>query len=93
MINLRDGMKVLDVGCGVGRPARDIATFTGCHVLGLNNSSYQIEKGIGYVQKEGLFDKVSFVEGDFMVSWKSPIVSTFRAYPSVARPLIRLAIL
>ena len=34
-------MKVLDVGCGVGGPAREIATFSGCHVTGLNNNAYQ----------------------------------------------------
>ena len=61
---------MLDVGCGVGRPAREIATFTGCDVVGLNNNSYQIERAIGYVKKEGLTDKVSFVKGDFMVSSK-----------------------
>lgn len=68
MINLREGMKVLDVGCGVGRPAREIATFTGCHVVGLNNNNYQIERAIAYAKKEGLSDQVSFVKGDFMVS-------------------------
>ncbi len=61
-------MKVLDVGCGVGGPAREIATFTGCHVVGLNNNGYQIERAIAYTQKDGLSDQVSFVKGDFMVS-------------------------
>lgn len=50
-INLQEGMKVLDVGCGVGRPAREIAAFTGCNVVGLNNNSYQIERAIGYAKK------------------------------------------
>ncbi|KAL9106021.1 MAG: hypothetical protein Q9187_008617 [Circinaria calcarea] len=59
-------MKVLDVGCGVGCPAREIATFTGCSVVGLNNNSYQIERAIEYANKEGMADKVSFVKGDFM---------------------------
>ena len=68
MINLREGMNVLDVGCGVGRPAREIATFTGCRVVGLNNNNYQIERAIEYTKKEGLFDQVFFVKGDFMVS-------------------------
>lgn len=40
MIKLREAILVLDVGCGVCRPAREIATFTGCLALGLNNRSY-----------------------------------------------------
>ena len=47
MINIREGMKVLDVSCGVGRPAREIATFTGCSIVRLNNNNYQIERAIG----------------------------------------------
>jgi ubiquinone/menaquinone biosynthesis C-methylase UbiE len=60
-------MKVLDVGCGVGGPAREIVKFTGCNVVGLNNNDYQIERATRYAEKEGLSDKLSFVKGDFMV--------------------------
>ena len=42
MLNIQPGMEILDVGCGVGGPAREIATFTDCHVVGLNNNAYQI---------------------------------------------------
>ncbi|RMZ77719.1 hypothetical protein DV738_g4214, partial [Chaetothyriales sp. CBS 135597] len=66
MLGLRADMKVLDVGCGVGRPAREIATFAGCSVVGLNNNAYQIQRATGYAAKEDLADKVSFVKGDFM---------------------------
>ena len=71
MIGLQEGMRVLDVGCGVGRPAREIASFTGCNVVGLNNNGYQIERATAYAEKEGLADKVSFMKGDFMVSFFS----------------------
>ena len=54
VINLREGMTVLDVGCGVGRPAREIATFAGCKVVGLNNNGYQIEQATAYAKREGL---------------------------------------
>lgn len=60
-------MKVLDVGCGVGGPAREIAKFTGCHVTGLNNNDYQIDRATHYAQKEGLSEQLAFVKGDFMV--------------------------
>lgn len=60
-------MRVLDVGCGVGGPAREIAKFTGCHVTGLNNNDYQIDRATYYGAKEGLSDQLDFVKGDFMV--------------------------
>lgn len=59
---------MLDVGCGVGGPAREIVKFTGANVVGLNNNDYQIERAAHYAQKEGLADKLSFVKGDFMVN-------------------------
>lgn len=61
-------MKVLDVGCGVGGPAREIAKFTGAHITGLNNNDYQIDRATHYAQKEGLSNQLDFVKGDFMVS-------------------------
>ena len=66
MMGLRDGMKVLDVGCGVGGPAREIATFSGAHITGLNNNDYQIERAKHYAKKQGLAHQVSFTKGDFM---------------------------
>ena len=65
-MGLRDGMKVLDAGCGVGGPAREIAKFSGVHITGLNNNDYQIERATKYAQKEGLTDQMSFTKGDFM---------------------------
>ncbi|KAK2758973.1 hypothetical protein FQN54_003071 [Arachnomyces sp. PD_36] len=66
MLRLQKGMKVLDVGCGVGGPAREIASFSGCNVVGLNNNSYQIDRARGYANRAGLNDQVSFIKGDFM---------------------------
>jgi len=61
-------MTVLDVGCGVGKPARQIATFTGCKVVGLNNNEYQVERATAHAVREKLEERVGFVGGDFMVS-------------------------
>ena len=61
-------MKVLDVGCGVGGPAREIAKFTGAHITGLNNNDYQIDRATHYAAKEGLSNQLEYVKGDFMVS-------------------------
>ena len=65
--NIQAGMKVLDVGCGVGGPAREIAKFTDAHITGLNNNDYQIERATRYAAKEGLSKQLKFVKGDFMV--------------------------
>jgi len=61
-------MTVLDVGCGVGKPAREIATFTGCQVVGLNNNGYQVERAAAHAVREKLEGSVRFEKGDFMVS-------------------------
>lgn len=68
MMGLRDGMKVLDVGCGVGGPAREIAKFSGANIVGLNNNDYQIERAERYAIKEGMASQTAFTKGDFMVS-------------------------
>ncbi|EMC92822.1 hypothetical protein BAUCODRAFT_37733 [Baudoinia panamericana UAMH 10762] len=65
-MNLQEGMRVLDVGCGVGGPAREIVKFTGANIVGLNNNDYQIERATNYAKREGLSDKLSFTKGDFM---------------------------
>lgn len=59
------GMTVLDLGCGVGGPARNIARFSGCNVLGVNNNEYQIGRGRRYDSKLGLSNLVSYAKTDF----------------------------
>ncbi|KAK6462263.1 ergosterol biosynthesis [Scheffersomyces coipomensis] len=65
-MNLNENMKVLDVGCGVGGPGREITRFTDCEIVGLNNNDYQIERAQHYAQKYHLDHKLSYVKGDFM---------------------------
>jgi len=65
-LGLRPGMKVLDVGCGVGGPLMEIARFSGASVTGINNNDYQIMRGTKYVEKHHLQDIASFIKGDFL---------------------------
>lgn len=39
---VRPGSKVLDVGCGVGGPMRNIAVFGDCSVQGITINQYQV---------------------------------------------------
>jgi ubiquinone/menaquinone biosynthesis C-methylase UbiE len=65
-MSLRPGMRVLDVGCGVGGPAREIARFSDAKIVGLNNNEFQIGRARQYTKEAGLEDQVQFVKGDFM---------------------------
>lgn len=63
---IQQGDLVLDVGCGVGGPAREITKFTNCNLIGINNNDYQIKRANMYTKKEGLDKQCHFVKGDFM---------------------------
>ncbi|KAF9998191.1 Delta(24)-sterol C-methyltransferase [Entomortierella chlamydospora] len=65
-MHIRPDQKVLDIGCGVGGPAREIAHFTGAHVTGLNNNDYQISRAKRHSAAAGLADRTDFIKGDFM---------------------------
>ncbi len=65
-LGLKAGMKVLDVGCGVGGPMRAIARFSGAAIEGVNNNDYQLEKVRDHNEKAGLGDQCSGLKGDFM---------------------------
>ncbi|KAI8072630.1 S-adenosyl-L-methionine-dependent methyltransferase [Gongronella butleri] len=65
-LGLRRDQRVLDVGCGVGGPLREVIKASGgAHVTGINNNAYQIERCIGYAEKYGLSDRCGFIKGDF----------------------------
>lgn len=55
---------VVDVGCGVGGPACDIAAATGAAVVGISNSAKGIENATAYAAERGLADRVRFEVGD-----------------------------
>lgn len=65
-MNLRPGMRVLDVGCGVGGPAREIARFADVQIVGLNNNDYQITRAVKATKAAGLQNRITYVAGDFM---------------------------
>jgi sterol 24-C-methyltransferase len=65
-MGLKPGMRVLDVGCGIGGPAREIARFADVTIVGINNNDFQIGRARKYTAKAGLSSQVTFQKGDFM---------------------------
>jgi len=66
MIGLKKGMKCIDLGCGIGGPARLIAHFTQANITGINNNAYQIKRGNQINEKTKMGHLVNFQKGDFM---------------------------
>jgi sterol 24-C-methyltransferase len=58
--------KLLDCGCGVGGPARNIAAFTGAHVTGITINDFQVKRANTLNAQQGVSDRVNMVQGDFM---------------------------
>ncbi|XP_020571551.1 cycloartenol-C-24-methyltransferase 1-like [Phalaenopsis equestris] len=65
-LGLKRGMKVLDVGSGIGGPLREIARFSLVSVTGLNNNEAQITRATKLTRLAGLDNSCNFVKADFM---------------------------
>ncbi|KAL6129951.1 hypothetical protein ACLB2K_068333 [Fragaria x ananassa] len=65
-LGLKPGQKVLDVGCGIGGPLREIARFSSTSITGLNNNEYQISRGKELNRIAGVDKTCDFVKADFM---------------------------
>jgi len=65
-LGVNRGAKLLDCGCGVGGPARNIAQFTGAHVTGITINHFQVQRGNTLTAQQGLSDSVKLIQGDFM---------------------------
>lgn len=66
--DLRPGLRVLDVGCGTGEPARTIARRHGVEVLGITTSGVGVETARALTEQAGLADRVRFAVADGMVN-------------------------
>jgi sterol 24-C-methyltransferase len=64
-LGLKPGAHVLDVGCGRGRVAASIASYSGAHVTGLNIEPTQIENARAHAKRQGLEDQLQFVIGSY----------------------------
>ena len=57
-------MHVLDVGCGIGGPARYLAKTFGCHVTGIDLTEEFVQVARMLTERCGLSDKTEFHQGN-----------------------------
>jgi MPBQ/MSBQ methyltransferase len=64
LASLRPGMHVLDLGSGLGGPARTLATDFGCRVTGLELTEPFVRTATMLTERVGLGDQVTFQHGN-----------------------------
>ena len=65
-LELRAGMTVVDVGCGIGGPSRRVVREAGVRVVGVNNNKLQLDKAKSLNAEAGLDHMVDYLECSFM---------------------------
>ncbi|MYE02218.1 MAG: methyltransferase domain-containing protein [Alphaproteobacteria bacterium] len=65
-LELRPGMTVVDIGCGIGGPMRRVAREAGVRVVGVNSSQIQLDKAKALGAEAGLDRAVEYVRCSFM---------------------------
>lgn len=67
-IELNTALQVLDLGCGVGGPAREICRFSRAYITGVNNNEHQVSRATQLTAEAGRFvaERCKFVQSDFM---------------------------
>lgn len=65
-LGVKKGATVLDCGCGVGGPARNIARFTGADIKAVTINQFQVDRGNTLSRREGIFGQVELIQADFM---------------------------
>ena len=63
-MNIEAGMRVLDVGCGIGGSARHLASESGCHVTGIDLTRDYVEVATALAARTGLAQQVAFHHGN-----------------------------
>ena len=65
-LDLRPGMVVADIGCGVGGSLLEIARYSGAKIVGINSNGYQLEHARRYTEEAGLTHLVEYLRCDFL---------------------------
>lgn len=64
LVGFSPGMKVLDIGCGIGGPARYLAETYGCHVRGVDLTEEWAAAGQKLTERCGLAEQVHIEQGN-----------------------------
>ena len=65
-LELREGMTVIDIGCGIGGPMRRVARESGVKIVGLNNNETQLDKAKSLNAEAGLDHLTDYLACSFM---------------------------
>ena len=65
-LELREGMTVIDVGCGIGGPMRRVVREAGVRVVGVNSNEIQLEKAKSLNVEAGIDHMVDYLACSFM---------------------------
>ena len=65
-LELRKGMAVVDVGCGIGGPMRRVVREAGVRAVGVNSSEVQLDKAKSLDAEAGLDHMVDYLACSFM---------------------------
>lgn len=61
--NIAAGQKFIDLGCGVGLAARELAKARNCYVEGITISSFQQKSAVAQTLAIGMQNQVNFIHG------------------------------
>ena len=63
LLNIEEGRRIIDLGCGIGGPARFLARTKGVHVTGIDLTPEFVEAASALTELVGMSDKVDFHVG------------------------------
>ncbi|KAG8368051.1 hypothetical protein BUALT_Bualt15G0005200 [Buddleja alternifolia] len=66
LLNVKPGDKILDAGCGIGGPMREIAAHSCANVVGITINEYQVKRAKMHNKKAGLDKQCDVVCGNFL---------------------------
>ena len=65
-LELREGMSVVDIGCGIGGPMRRVIRDAGVRVVGVNSNEIQLDKAKSLNAEAGLDHMADYLACSFM---------------------------
>jgi len=64
-LEIGEGSRVADIGCGRGRVAHHVARYTGAHVTGVQIDEEQVKQARAYASATGMDHKLEFIQSNY----------------------------